>query len=238
MKKLIYLFIFPLALMAKGNAHGLLIDDFEADQTLEVGGGNPPFAEDFASNPGGTLGLERDLRIGIGSPTAIGGLSTSSGGLEYAALAEATPAFIQYDGADGSSAIDSTGLGGIDFFADGSDQFEIELVSSDAIDFVITLWSNTGITSESVAFVTPTTGVPLVWEIAFSSFFTTNFLDITAIQIDLDPGGVSFTASLEIEEIRTGTSSSVPIPEPATYASLGAFLAAANCFSRKKKIRC
>jgi hypothetical protein len=107
-----------LALLAWAeDSEAILIDDFSTGQTVLVW--DPAVSGDSQVSGSGILGGERDVVVTRASDFGVA-MAAFGDVLTYvhAANSEGT-GLIVWDGADGDSAVDPTGLGGIDFTTGG-----------------------------------------------------------------------------------------------------------------------
>jgi uncharacterized repeat protein (TIGR01451 family) len=127
--------VLALLALAPGAAQSITVDSFATDQSLMLT--FPPALTSASSSVSGAgiLGGERDIGIGLTSGVIAGNTVSSvvsSGFLSYSQDATiAGTAIIVWDGADGSDALNWTGLGGIDLTNSGQ---EDALVLSIAFD--------------------------------------------------------------------------------------------------------
>ena len=188
---------------ARVAAQSITIDDFSTNQpalTLAY----PPAGTSASSSAsgGGILGGERDVQINLTGGTIPGTISAGvSGGLfTYSQDATITGnGLVQWDGADGSPALNVTGLGGIDLTVGGTqDGLLLNVFFDDVVTpVVITVYTDAGnasaltVTLPGSIFATSTNFV-----LPYSSFTTTlgagaNFANVGAITLSF---GSSTTA--------------------------------------------
>lgn len=174
------------------NASVIVIDDFSTGQgPLTVGPGG--FAADSVqSSAGDILGGERDIILRNLSPDILSGeseLKVSFGELNFSAGSRVNAEFeIQWDGIDGSTAINTSGLGGVDFSGFDMLSFVTSMVFSDADGFFeVTFWSNQ---QDNYVEDTIALSIPEVPEARDAFFLATedalanvNFADIGAIRV-------------------------------------------------------
>lgn len=142
---------------ASGETAGMLVDDFLAGaQSLEATAVTTS-DEDFTAD-GSILGGERDLLLTYNSGLRVNlDVVPASGTISYSSASGAVGGFeIVYDGVDGSSAIDATGLGNVDLDAGGNAQFLRLMAGADVSGVPITIT----IFDDAANFSTLSTSVP------------------------------------------------------------------------------
>jgi hypothetical protein len=194
------------------DSEALLIDDFSTDQTLVV------ITPDVSANsqiPGsGILGGERDVEVTLVASIGIT-MAVSGGNFAYGQLgASLGTTRIVWDGMDGDSLLNPTGLGGIDFTEAGAeDQIAIPLLVSNSSSQV-TLEAYTDAANFSRATVSLPGSVPP------QQSLSVRFVDFTDAGVS---GGADFTNigafSLYIDGSSTPGLTAVfdtVMPEPST----------------------
>ena len=186
-------------------AAALLIDDFNVAQ--QVDSATAPGSSNSASEG---LGGERDMRtIPPGLPGIIGDTNTPSILTINKTFTGAGLVALQYDGIDGSAFRDTSGLGGLDLTADGSDRFVVKVESSDnAGGMNIFVYTNDDDVS---GFALPSPGgitTSTLLEAPFSSFAIAgtgvgaDFTNVGAIEFTVISAPAS-TLQLQIDSIQT-----------------------------------
>jgi uncharacterized repeat protein (TIGR01451 family) len=138
-------------LPAPSAAQSITIDSFATNQATQTLTFPPSGTSSAASVSGaGILGGERDLEIDLSGGTTSGNTlsaGVAGGTFNYAQGATITGmARLQWDGTDGSSTVNPTGLGGIDLTAAGTqDAILLQLVSDDLpADLTLTVYTDSG----------------------------------------------------------------------------------------------
>lgn len=245
MKTLIKQAVLATMLSVSFSAHALLIDDFSTTNQTTLkdfisGDANVATkADGLASSVSGAgiLGGERDLYVEkYGSPATDNNSGVSIGvfadALRFASdSGDGGAAVVQWDGVDGSSALNPTGLGGLNLTL-GAEAFSLEVIESDAnFLFVLEVYTSatqwTKLTLLALETVAPTTylipftlfmsnpmGMPGVvgWEIGADG--AADFTSVGALQAIINPTGVT-NVDLRLNAVSTS------IPEPASLALLG-----------------
>jgi uncharacterized repeat protein (TIGR01451 family) len=150
-----------LAAPAPGVAQAIIVDSFstnQATQTLTF----PPAGTSSSSSVSGAgiLGGERDIQVNLTAGVIAGNTmsaSVSSGFFSYSQDATISgTGQIQWDGTDGSAAVNPTGLGGLDLTAGGSqDAFLLNVTFDDLpVDVVIEVFTDAG-NASSMTFTLP-----------------------------------------------------------------------------------
>jgi len=229
-----------VALMVPTGAFALLIDDFNMNQNFSVTAGNT--VSNNVSIPGDpyVVGGERDVEA-----TAVGGttLSVTSdlGGTGQfyvsAPFFQTWTTVLQWDGGDNSSALNHTGLGGLDFTDSGVNHLFNMILATDHAGLNIELnvytdasnWSS--FSSGDLPVITP----PDNYLVLFSNFTTqagtgADFANVGAIQLTLSTDTEALDVLVDIFETSN-------IPEPATMILFGTGLSSLALFGRRKKIK-
>jgi len=172
----------------------------------------------------GIIGGERDAFVelknrlfGVGDAR----LEVGGGVMSFSTDAGASgTAVLQYDGIDGSPVLDVDGLGSVDFTA-GASGFNLDIIFSDAgFDFQVNTFWDGGMSSNTANFTS--IGFPLSGTrfIGFDDpeFGTTDFSDISAFELIVDPLGEF--AALDLAMVNIGTNE-VPAPGAPVLLGLG-----------------
>lgn len=219
----------------------------------------------FQEYPGGVtpspsiIGGYRDIIAnltasdGVGTPTAtaeVGGggysFSTSSGDIGIGT--------IQWDGQDGSAALDPTGLGGVDLVnqlgcpASGCDRFVATVLFADqGFEYQIGVYTDAGnfsiLTANSLGLGSPATADYLFsWfllgdgahsegglDFTIDSTGTVDFTNIGALEFIVNSDGGTTSVDLALDAI-------TKIPEPDSLALLGIGLLGAVMMGRRRKL--
>ncbi|WP_417744241.1 SdrD B-like domain-containing protein [Rosistilla oblonga] len=129
---------------ASGVDAGVQVDDFsEGSQSLEADAGTTS-DQGFFSAPAGSqsiLGRERDLMLNYTSGFRVNlDVDTNAGVLTYSSTSGAFGGYtVDYDGIDGSSSLDATGLGGVDLTNSGSADQLMVMMGADIAGVPITI---------------------------------------------------------------------------------------------------
>jgi len=200
------------------------------------------------------VGGERDLFVELlsngGVPTRDATLGVAGGVLDFSvdSLAAGT-AVVQWDGADNSSTLDILGLGGVDFTEGGTlNAFALDVLFADAgFNFIIDVYTDaTHFTSASLLSFAVTT--PSTRNLFFSDFGdcglsapglgiqliscgadgAADFSNVGALQVRIDPLGLSTAIDLTLDNVTT-------VPEPSVLALMGAGLLAGGFAARTRR---
>ena len=245
------------AFSAGAQAAPIVVDLFDptTNQTVIVGGGsNSPFSSiTEPAIPGNTiLGGNRDLYLyDVNGANAVrrAYAAVDGGELQYGNDPSVSSKLsVQWDGADNTSAVDVTGLGGFDLTAGGSNTgFQLTTLESD-LDWKFSLqaWTDadnwTKITF--VATAVDGTGDPHVSFIPFAGFLACGYSDaLVTVECAGGTNPVNF-ASLGALEAIINTEGKIAIdlrlaevravPEPATLALVGLGLVGLATQRRRK----
>lgn len=232
------------------NAAVIVIDDFSTNQGPIVAGAGQTTSNSV--NGSGILGGERDLVLRNLSPLIPAGeseLKVSFGELNFSAGSRVDAEFeIQWDGLDnGSTDINTAGLGGVDFTGIDFLSFVTSMIFSDANGyFDVSFWSNKGqsVYEEDTIELT----IPEVTESRDAFFLASetalqgvNFADVGAIRVR---GNILGSESPEQELTRAMSydltldqvsAQEVSAPATASMFGLGLAMLAAGAFRRSRK---
>ncbi len=233
LKKTISALATSILLLASHSASAVVIDLFTDDQAiLSVTGTSA------SSSATGTdiIGGERDISVISGSKAktevevAYGELNVASNlaGYDSSADAESTIEYtvvVQWDGVDGSMALDDAGLGGVDL--SGLTGFLVQILSSDGFgSFTVQITESDGTTFEhSYAYIAVSASNPTSFVIEFTDFAGLDLSDIGSIQLTLN--GVGNT-DIRVASIET-------VPEPSSLAVMGLALVGLAGVARRQK---
>lgn len=232
-----------LAAVFSLQAHAVLIDGFD-DGTFAIvasGAGSPTA---FNSSNGTMIGGNRDVFIEAlddNFVTAQVSGSKFSYGQSGVGLGRGT---LQWDGADATAALATTGLGGASLTTGGAFGFKYT-VSSDGGDLSIsppavittTVYAADGIRYTTLSFFAVNTGGFFTETVAFNDldwtspngFTVADFSSVGAIQIVLNVNGTNASLDVTLDTLET------TIPEPGSLALAGlAMLGAAGIRRRRK----
>lgn len=208
-----------MGLVGAASASALTIDDFDAGSLVFV----PASSTSEVQVPGAMLGGERDETVTNTGASGGIGAGAAGGDYSYGAINASGSALLTWDGPDASSALDPTGLGGIDLTEGGiRDGFSIEILSNDLVaPLVLTVYSTA--TDFSQITVSTPGGIPsgpsTALGIAFSDLIPTgagaDFTNVGALTLEID-GSSQPQLDLTIGSITT-----TPVPQPTTIAQLG-----------------
>ena len=185
---------------------------------------------------GDIIGGERDIEVTAGSDVRAsaevrnGQLLIGSNGLGAGTPGDdAFNVTVQWDGLDGSSALDTDGLGGVNFSELFG--FSAEILSSDGPGtFDVTIYDTSNVQSATLTlpFIAVAIGSPETFTIPFNVFNAINPLlnlaSIGSIQLSLDAEG---DTDIRVASIRA-------VPEPSGLALMGLTLLGLVGVSRKK----
>ena len=226
-----------------GAAHALTIDDFNTTQSLTASTTAVPVSSFVTAAPTSIVGGEREatlIRNSGADPATLNFNSGASGTLSVANGTGGTSlSTVVWDGsADaGSLALDTLGLGGVDFTVGGlQNAFDLRVVANDfpaAITIDVYSGSDAStLTLNSTGLIPGPASVPLLFE--FASFNTlsgagADFTNIGAIVLTIN---ATFNATdIELDFFGTTTTQ---VPEPGPLAALGLGLGLL-AFSRRRK---
>jgi uncharacterized repeat protein (TIGR01451 family) len=203
-----------LAVPSQGAAQSITIDDFSTNQSALVLTFPPAGTSASSSASGaGILGGERDLQINLTGGVIAGNQLTSAastGSFTYSQDATITGnGMIQWDGADGSPALNATGLGGVDLTVGGTQDGLLMNVFVDdvPVNVVITVYTDAGNASAmTVALPGAIFASPTNFVLPYSGFATTlgtgaNFANVGAITLSL--GSITSAPDLVIDFLQT-----------------------------------
>jgi len=221
-EKLVIAVVVGLVLVSVAQAD-IIIDSFDVSQRLDANSGTP-VAEGSVTGAGIIgIGGERDSRASYDSAPNEVVLEANAGSnsLPNFSIGADTRggADVVWDGVDGSSTINFTGLGGIDLTDGGAlDRIAVKVAFDDlAVDVILEVYTNSS--SSSTATINLPGGIfaPQTHEVLFSSFSTlgtgpADFTNVGAIVLKIDD---KFAATdLQLDFIKA-------TPEPATLGLLG-----------------
>ena len=234
-------------------------------------------AKSYTSDFGGSiLGVERDFSVNaisgatddfvnVGSP-AGDGFNVAQGSLGTTMVATGGKlnfvndpgvvgiATVQWDGIDGSSILDKTGLGGANVKLDGSTGFLVTILESDqAFEFQLNVYTDaTHFTEVTISSTLVLAGSPLVRFIPFTDLENSllcggSFGQIVAVNCGAG-GNVDFTSLGAVElkfntanvktaalDLQIASITTEKVPEPSVLMLLSAGLFSAGFMSRKKQ---
>ena len=179
-----------------------LIDTFNVDQWLLIdAGGTSPATASGILDDAGILGGERDTLVtrtsGAGSVLVDSNISSAplnsylTHGQDGNALGYT---LLTYDGNDGSTTLNPTGLGGLNFTSGGDDRFRVLVPSSDqgAVLKITVYTSATSCSSQSVS-IASAVSTPTYFTFLYSNFTTAagcssaaSFTNVGAVQLLID----------------------------------------------------
>lgn len=221
---------FAGAMFATTAAHAVLIDAFNDAQTITQSGvGTSSNSAAGAMILGGSRDIIVEVMSGTGDFT-IDIDNTSPGNMSYSSdIGVDGKVTIQWDGADGSSALDTAGLGSVDLTAGGENAIGIRVVASDfAADLMFEVYSNGGADVSTLMTSTPALATNADLIIPFADFIgTADFTDVSAIVMMID-GPVN--TDLQIDFVQ----STIEVPEPGMAALFGLGLIGLGLARRRK----
>ena len=243
-----------LALAAVPSQASIVIDAFTTQQSLQVFGTptgvRSSFSEDAAPM---SVGGVRDIFLtrtssNNGFVSADSNDSVSGAFAFSAGTGTSGTVRLQYDGSDGASTINPTGLGGISLLEPGTinNRFRFQATSDLGGDVIVRLFSGAGNSSTASFLVAADPSFSFqTYLLSFASFTTTagtgaNFANIGAIEIEVGSrSGVPVGGlDLAIDVINVeGDVSTTAVPEPATLALAGLGTVLAGVLRRKKPRR-
>ncbi len=261
MSKFIKSAIAAAALAFSFSAQSAVVDLFstsQADLTDTVLGGGGLMSQVGSAGDTTILGGYRDLGVELQSilvPGASGAatIGASGGILNFSTSSISTgTGLVRWDGANTGAAIDTGGLGGINFGDVFTDSFEVTTVFSDAgFTFVIeaynsaTQWSSVSIVSNSHPFSLPGTisYIPLIAFLDCANAFPVPGVNVTcgaggpvdfsalgALQVIVDPLGASTSIDLSLNQVSV-------VPEPGSLALASLALLGAAVGTRRRKAK-
>jgi hypothetical protein len=251
------------AVMLSLGANAAIIDLFTTDQATITDNDGVAGGGSTSSVVGADiLGGERDLIIdqiaqdGPTDPSIESSIGVAVGRLAFSNDTGAMGVGeVQWDGADGSGALDPTGLGGYDLTAGGTlNAFLIETISSDA-NWNFEVWAYTDATNYTqVSFAAnevPSGTGPVLSAIPFAAFTdlcgvallpsgindvncvgTLDLTSLGALRLILNTGFNGSPSAFDID-LRLGSITTVP--EPGVLALMGMGLMAAGFATRRRK---
>lgn len=205
-----------MMLMSVSNAHALLIDSFDDDQTLSRS--TLGSTSDFASGPG-ILGGERDVRITVTATT--GNSLHINGGPGYFSHSQGSlvkgQTLLQWDGSDASMSVASPGLGGVDLTEGGvNDRIRVHLVENDLpAPLKFTVYDTTGASSTATLPLPGGVLSPTDKYLYFTEFSGVDLASVKAIEMLID-GSLVSGLDVTLDFIET-----THAPEPGTWMLLG-----------------
>lgn len=214
-----------LCIALGGEAQALLIDDFSTAQAVAVLDPATTASNQFTG--AGIVGAERDLTATRSSGFGVT-VGASDGRLVYQHVVGGSgTGSVVWDGADGASTLDATGLGGMDFTEAGAaDAFGLDILLND-----VSVTLNFSVYTDAVNFSTasvvlpgnlpPDPGFQLVVE--FSDFVVgggtgADFSNIGAVELFFD-GSVTPVLGVELDNFET-ILAPLFVPEPTSGALL------------------
>jgi hypothetical protein len=166
-----------LGALAQTRVQKSIIDDYLAETPVLViaitSTTTLPFQIFATTTDSGILGGERDLvlRANTGSSGRVFNSGVSEGQWNVATPNGASGiSSTQYDGVDGSDALDVTGLGGVDLTTSSVDSFKLTIQTDIATTYVIDITDMSGGSSTRTIDIPAAPGVANDYYITFSSF--------------------------------------------------------------------
>ena len=230
--------------LVKSTVLALTLGSFtaSANEVIDLFSDNQAFIQVVGASSGSSvvgvdmIGGERDIQVTAGSDVRAsaevrnGQLLIGSNGLGGGTPGEdAFNVTVQWDGLDGSSALNTDGLGGVNFSELFG--FSAEILSSDGPGtFDVTIYDTSNVQSATLTlpFIAVAIGSPETFTIPFNVFNAINPLlnlaSIGSIQLSLDAEG---DTDIRVASIRA-------VPEPSGLALMGLTLLGLVGVSRKK----
>lgn len=246
------------------SANAGIIDLFTTSQaelsdSIAINGGAPDGGASSSVIGGADiLGTERDLFVELldngGVNTRNATIGVAGGVMDFSvdSLAAGTGT-VQWDGVDGSIALDPTGLGGVDLTAAGTlSGFSVTTLFSDAgYEFLVNAYTD-GNNWTSISFSASAVNSATTSFIPFSGFTNpflcgavspapgvnsitcaagnqvVDFTNLGALELIIDPNGGSTSIDLTLDQITT-------VPEPSVLGLMGAGLLAGGLVARRNK---
>ena len=240
--KQMFVLCLMLILMAfAGNSNATIIDSFSTAQSLSlttVG----TVSSSVSSFGGDILGIERDMTLemlsgsGMSVQADLGGFSILDQSQNSATTGKTT---ITWDGVDGSSAIDYTGLGGIDLTEGGNNNSIIISVLFDDLpsELIVSAYTDSGNWSKYTASLPGLIfSSPAIVVMAFDDFVAqagsgVDFTNIGAISLIVN-GALYGGTDMMLDNVETNT-----VPEPSTLILLATGFAGVLYTARKKSLK-
>ncbi|MFQ5415728.1 MAG: PEP-CTERM sorting domain-containing protein [Myxococcota bacterium] len=225
------------SLVIASTAQAISIDTFATDQSTIIF--TPATTGSNQASGSGIVGGERDVTITLTSGVGVTGIA-SGGNYAYGHVAgsEGTISMV-WDGIDGSSALNSTGLGGADFTDGGvSNGIALSVLFDDfPAPMTLTVYTDAGNVSQA-SVVLPGNIPPdpqMQFEVLFTDFSAiagigADFANVGAFVLDID-GSATAGLDVEIDSISTLL---VPIPEPTPAVLLAGGLVGFSWIRRRR----
>jgi len=167
------------------------IDDFLIESAaifIVTNGTNPQRVENFVDD-GSILGGERDLQLTslTGSNQVIS--ASVAGGTFNSAAPKGSTGFslLQYDGNDGYSTLDPTGLDDFDFTASSAFAFRTNITADLPTNVIFRVYSGSASNFCSFTIPIPGNGIPAIYTLNYASFVPTgsgcDFTSVGALEI-------------------------------------------------------